>query len=156
MLRPLLAIVHLLALGIGLGAVWTRARALGERPFDRGSLRRVFAADGWWGLAAVLWIGTGLWRLLAGTEKATAFYLANDVFLAKMGFLAAILLLELWPALTLVRWRRKATRSGASWSPDSSSAARLRAISYLEAMIVVAMVCAAVLMARGYGVRAPR
>ena len=156
MLRPLLAIVHLLALGIGLGAVWARARALGERPFDRGSLRRVVAADGWWGLAAVLWIGTGLWRLLAGTEKATAYYLANDVFLAKMGVLAAILLLELWPALTLVRWRRRATRSGASWSPDSSSAARLRAISYLEAMIVVAMVCAAVLMARGYGVRAPR
>src|SRR5512132_3376508 len=156
MLRPLLAIVHLLALGIGLGAVWARARALGERPFDRGSLRRVFAADGWWGLAAVLWIGTGLWRLLAGTEKATAYYLADDVFLAKMGFLAAVLLLELWPALTLVRWRRRATRSGASWSPDSSSAARLRAISYLEAMIVVAMVCAAVLMARGYGVRAPR
>jgi putative membrane protein len=155
MLRPLLAIVHLLALGIGLGAVWARARALGERPFDRGSLRRVFAADGWWGLAAVLWISTGLWRLLAGTEKATSYYLANEVFLAKMGFLAAILLLELWPALTLVRWRRKAARSGASWSPDSSSAARLRAISYLETVIVIAMVCAAALMARGYGARTP-
>lgn len=154
MLRPLLAILHLLALGIGLGAVWARARALGER-LDRASLRRVFAADGWWGLAAVLWIGTGLWRLLAGTEKATSYYLANEVFRAKMGFLAAILLLELWPALTLVRWRRKAARSGASWTPDSSTAARIRAISYLEALLVVAMVCAAVLMARGYGARTP-
>ena len=156
MLRPLLAIVHLLALGIGLGAVWARARALGERPLDRGSLRRVFAADGWWGLAAILWIGTGLWRLLAGTEKATSYYLANHIFLAKMGLLAAILLLELWPAVTLVRWRRKAARSGASWTPDSSTAARLRAISYLEAVLVVAMVCAAALMARGYGARAPQ
>jgi putative membrane protein len=156
MLRIVLAVVHLLALGIGLGAVWTRARALGERPFDRGSARRAFAADSWWGLAAVLWIGTGLWRLLAGTEKATSYYLANHIFIAKMGFLAAILLLELWPAITLVRWRRKAARSGASWSPDSSSAARLRGISYLEAVLVVAMVCAAVLMARGYGAAAPR
>ena len=156
MLRITLAIVHLLALGIGLGAVWTRARALGERPFDRGSTRRVFAADGWWGLAAVLWIGTGLWRLLAGTEKATSYYLANHVFFAKMGFLAAILLLELWPAITLVRWRRKAARSGSSWSPDSSTAAKLRVISYVEALVVVAMVCAAVMMARGYGAVAPR
>lgn len=151
MLRIVLAIVHLLALGIGLGAIWTRARALGERPFDRGAMRRVFAADGWWGLAAVLWIGTGLWRLLAGTEKATGYYLANHVFFAKMGFFASILLLELWPALTLMRWRRRAARSGASWSPDSSTAARVRAISYLEALLVVAMVCAAALMARGYG-----
>jgi putative membrane protein len=156
MLRIVLAVVHLLALGIGLGAVWTRARALGERPFDRGSARRAFAADGWWGFAAVLWIATGLWRLLAGTEKATGYYLANHIFIAKMGFLAAILLLELWPAITLVRWRRKAARSGASWSPDSSSAARLQAISYLEAVLVVAMVGAAVLMARGYGAAAPR
>jgi putative membrane protein len=156
MLRPLLAIVHLLALGIGLGAVWARARALGERPLDRGSLRRVFAADGWWGFAAVLWIGTGLWRLLAGTEKATSYYLANEAFRAKMGFFAAILLLELWPALTLVRWRRRAARSGASWSAESSTAGRLRAISYLEAVLVVAMVCAAALMARGYGTRAPQ
>lgn len=151
MLRIALAIVHLLALGIGLGAVWTRARALGERPLDRTSARRVFAADGWWGLAAVLWIGTGLWRLLAGTEKATSYYVANHVFYAKMGFFVLILLLEIWPAVTLVKWRRVAARSGSSWTPDASIAARMRAISYLEAALVVAMVCAAVMMARGYG-----
>lgn len=154
MLRIALAILHLLALGIGLGAVWARASGLGVRPLDRGAIRRVFAADGWWGFSAVLWIGTGLWRLLAGMEKPTSYYLANHIFLAKMGFLAAILLLELWPALTLVRWRRVAARSGSSWTPDGSIAARVRAISYLEAALIVAMVCAAVLMARGYGAAA--
>jgi putative membrane protein len=110
MLRITLAALHLVALGIGLGAVWARARGLGARPLDRASVRRVFAADGWWGVAAVLWLGTGLWRLLAGTEKATAYYVANHIFLAKMGFFVAILLLELWPAITLVRWRRVAAR----------------------------------------------
>ena len=152
MLRITLAVLHLLALGIGLGAVWARARSLGARPLDRASVRRVFAADGWWGVAAALWLATGLWRLFAGTEKATAYYVANHIFLAKMGFFVAILLLELWPAITLVRWRRVAPRSGASWTPDASTAARLRAISYLEAVLVVAMVIAAVMMARGYGV----
>jgi putative membrane protein len=151
MLRITLAFVHLLALGIGLGAVFTRARALGERPLDRASARRAFAADGWWGFAAVLWLGTGLWRLLAGTEKATSYYLANHIFFAKMGFFVAILLLELWPAITLMRWRRMAARSGSSWTPDSSVSGRMRTISYLEAVLVVAMVCAAVMMARGYG-----
>ena len=156
MLRIGLAILHLLALGIGLGAVWARARALGELPLNRNSVRRAFAADGWWGFAAVLWIGTGFWRLLAGTEKATSYYLANHLFLAKMGFLVAILLLELWPALTLIRWRRLAARSGASWTPDASLAARIRAISYVEAALVIAMVCAAASMARGVGARASR
>ncbi|HEU4720509.1 MAG TPA: DUF2214 family protein [Gemmatimonadaceae bacterium] len=156
MLRITLAILHLLALGIGLGAIWARARALGERPLDRSSARRAFAADGWWGLAAVLWIGTGLWRLLGGTEKATQYYLSNHVFLAKLGFLVAILLLELWPAVTLVRWRRAAARGGSSWTPHAPSAARIRAISVLQAVLVIAMVCAAAMVARGYGAGAGR
>ena len=156
MLRITLAIVHLVALGIGLGAVWARARALGERPLDRHAARRAFAADGWWGIAAVLWIATGLWRLLAGTDKATAYYLSNHVFFAKMGFFAAILLLELWPALTLVRWRRAAARGGSSWTPHAPSAARIRVLSYVEAVLVIAMVSAAVLMARGHGAMASR
>jgi len=104
----------------------------------------------------VLWIGTGLWRLLAGTEKATQYYLTNHIFLAKLGFLVAILLLELWPAVTLVRWRRAAARGGSSWTPHAPSASRIRAISYLQAALVVAMVCAAVMMARGFGVTSSR
>jgi len=156
MLRIVLAALHLLALGIGLGSVWTRARALGERPLDRGSARRAFAADGWWALAAGLWISTGLWRLLAGTEKARGYYLSNHVFLAKMGFLVVILLLELWPMVTLVRWRRRMARGGSSWTPDARQAATIRIISYLEAVLVIAMVTAAVMMARGYGAVGPR
>ena len=71
MLRLLLAALHLIALGIGLGAVWARGNAL-NRPLDRAAMVRAFHADTWWGIAAVLWISTGLWRLLAGTEKATS------------------------------------------------------------------------------------
>ena len=151
MLRIVLAVVHLLALGIGLGAVWARARALSERPLNRASARRAFTADAWWALAAALWIGTGLWRLLASTEKATGYYLSNHVFLAKMGCLAAILVLEVWPIATLVRWRRAAARGGSSWTPDLGQAAMVRVISYVEAVLVIAMVTAAVMMARGYG-----
>ena len=59
--RWLLAAFHLLALGVGLGAVWARGRAL-RGALDTPSLRRVFYADTWWGVAAFLWIGTGVLR----------------------------------------------------------------------------------------------
>jgi len=78
--RWLLAGFHLLALGIGLGAVWVRGRALSAR-LDAVGLRAVFLADNFWGGAAGLWIGTGLWRLLAGLEKDTAYYFHNHLFL---------------------------------------------------------------------------
>jgi putative membrane protein len=156
MLRLLLATLHLLALGIGLGAVWARARTLGG-PLDRSALRRAFAADSWWGIAAALWIITGLWRLLAGTEKVTSYYLHNHAFFAKMGFFVLILVLEIWPMVTLVRWRRVTANAGAGSveatgvAVDVTAARRIATISYIEAALVICMVAAAVMMARGYG-----
>ena len=83
-LRWLLAAVHLLGLGAGLGAVWTRARAL-QGELDPARLRQVFYADSWWGVAAVIWIASGLWRLLGGLEKGTEYYLHNYLFWIKNG-----------------------------------------------------------------------
>ena len=77
-LHWVLAALHLLALGIGLGAVWARGQNL-RSALTPEDLRRVFRADNLWGLAAVLWISTGLWRLLAGVEKTTGYYLHNHV-----------------------------------------------------------------------------
>jgi len=82
-LRWLLAAVHLLALGVGLGAVWARGRAL-KGELDAAGLRRAFYADTWWGVAAILWIGTGLARAFGGFEKGSFYYLHNHFFWAKM------------------------------------------------------------------------
>jgi putative membrane protein len=147
-LRWLLAALHLLALGIGLGAVWTRSRAL-TGPLDRAGLARVLAADAWWGLAALLWIGTGVWRLLAGTEKATAYYMANHLFWGKMALLGLVLVLEVWPMLTLIGWRRRIARGA---TPDIAPAAALARLSLVQAGLILLMIVAATGMARGYGV----
>ena len=146
-LRWVLASLHLLALGIGLGAVWVRAQAF-RSPLGPDQLRRLFQADAWWGAAAVLWIGTGVWRLLAATEKSTGYYLQNHVFLTKMGLLVLILGLELWPMLTLLRWRR-AHAQGRTF--ETGAAASLARISLAQAALVVLMVFAATAMARGIG-----
>ena len=148
MVRWLLAAVHLLALGIGLGSVWVRARLLSAPTLDGPTLRRALAADAWWGVAAILWVGSGLWRLLAGTEKATAYYLSNHAFLAKLGFFAAILVLESTPIVTLGAWRRHLARGEA---PDLRAAPGMARTSYIQAVLVILIVLAATAMARGLG-----
>ena len=148
MLRWMLAALHLLGLGIGLGSVWARARSIESRPLDLAALRRAFAADSWWGVSAVILIGTGLWRLLAATEKPTAYYLSDRAFFAKMGLLGGILLLEVWPMITLIRWRMLVARGSL---PDPSPAVVIARISYLQALLLIGMVLAATAMARGLG-----
>src|SRR4051812_50175893 len=123
MLRLFLAAMHLIALGIGLGAVWARANAL-SRPLDRAAMVRAFRADTWWGVAAALWIGTGLWRRLAGTEKATTYYMPNQAFFARMGFVVIIPLLEAGPMVTLLRARRIAARRTSASAPNPEASRR--------------------------------
>jgi len=127
--------------------VWARARGFGGT-LDRAGLRRLFAADTWWGVAGMLWIGTGLWRLLAGVEKPTAYYLHNHVFWLKMAALAAVLLLEMAPMVTLIKWRRWTARG----TPvDTRSAPRFASLSYVQVVLVLIMVAAATALARGIG-----
>jgi putative membrane protein len=147
-LRWLLAGLHLVALGLGLGAVWVRGRALSSRLDERG-LHSVFLADMWWGIAAFLWIGTGVWRLLAALEKNPGYYFQNHFFLTKMGLLAIILILEVWPMITLIKWRRQVM---AGTLPVTTAAPALARISFAQAVLVVMMVFLASAMARGYGV----
>lgn len=151
MLRLLLAATHLLALGIGLGAVWARGRAL-RGIVDNAALRRAFAADAWWGIAAVLWLATGLTRLLAATEKSVEYYMRNPLFHVKMGLFILLLGLEVWPMITLVRWRRAL---GRNQSAAFGSARRIARISTIEAFIVVAIVLVAAALARGYSLGTP-
>ena len=150
LIRWLLAALHLLALGLGLGAVWARGRAL-RGPLDADGLRRVFYADNFWGMAAVLWLVTGPIRAFAGFEKGTTYYLHNDLFLTKMALLVVLLALEAWPMSVLIRWR---VAQGKGNPVDTSAAPTLARISVIEAAVVVAMVLAATAMARGLGYRA--
>ena len=151
MLRLLLAATHLLALGIGLGAVWARGRAR-RGIVDGAAIRRAVAADAWWGIAAVLWLATGLARLFAGTEKSVEFYLRNPLFHLKMGLFLVVLLLEIWPMITLIRWRRA---MGRNQTATFGSARRIARISNIEAFIIVIIVFVAAALARGYTLGMP-
>ena len=144
-LRWLFATVHLLTLPLGLGAIWARSRAL-RRVRSPEDLPAVFVADNFWGLAAVLWIGTGLVRAFGGLEKGTAYYLHDRVFYAKMGLLVLILLLEIWPMTTLIRWRVSLRRGRPIVTTPAPALAR---ISDIQTGVVVLMVFAATALTRG-------
>src|SRR5712691_3327278 len=104
MISAVVSALHVLALAIGLPSVFLRSRAL-KRPLDAEGLRRLFAADNAWGIAALLWLVTGAVRAFAGLEKGSFFYLHNRMFFLKLGLFGAVLLLELWPMITFIRWR---------------------------------------------------
>jgi len=145
--RWLLAALHLLGLGIGLGSVWARGRAL-SGSLDTAGVKRVLASDTWWGIAALVWISTGLTRAFGGLEKGAAYYLHNHFFLTKMGLLVVLLVLELRPMLSFIGWRRQLAHGQ---QPDTRAARALARISFVEAGLVVLMVIAATGMARGLG-----
>ena len=148
-IRWIVAALHLLALGIGLGAIWWRARAL-KGELNQEGLRRVFYADNLWGLAALLWISTGLIRAFAGLEKGTSYYLASNAFWIKMSLLAIVLLLEVWPASTWIRWRIRLAR-GEEIDIDPGRTNLFATISMIQAGLIIAMVFTATAMARGLG-----
>ena len=82
------------------------------------------------------------------------YYLHNPLFYTKMGLLAVILALEVWPMMTLIRLRVTMARGEAGeLSARSNTLGRIATISHIEAAIVVIMVFVAAAMARGYGAR---
>jgi putative membrane protein len=143
----ILAVLHLLGLAIGLPAVWARARAL-RRPLDAGGLRAVFRADTWWGIAAGVWIVTGLVRAFGPFEKGAAYYMHNHLFFSKMGLLAVVLALEIAPMLALIRWRMRARKGE---PVDTRRATAFARISDVQLLLVLGMLVAASGMARGHG-----
>jgi putative membrane protein len=139
----LLSALHLLTLALGLGAIvwrhWTVTRAA------EGDWREVLRADTAWGIAAGLWIATGLARVFVG-DKPPVFYTRNVFFWIKMALVAMVFVLELRPMIALLRVRI-AVRRGSP--PPAVSLVILRRISAIEAALVVIIVFVAAFMTRG-------
>jgi putative membrane protein len=140
----LLSAIHVLTLALGLGAVFLRGRAL-RRPLDEAGWQRLLAADNAWGIAAVLWITTGLARVFFG-GKETGFYWRNGFFWVKLALFGAVFALELRPMMTFVRVR-SARRRRVSLPRFPLETYRL--INTVELGLVVAIVFVAAFMARG-------
>jgi len=149
MTSAIVSALHVLALALGLPSVYLRGRAL-KGPLDRDGLRRLLAADTVWGIAAGLWIATGLLRAFGGLEKGSQFYLQSPLFWTRMALFATVIILEIWPMVTFIGWRG-ALRRGET--PDTSRARALYLVNHVEMGLVVLIVFVASFMARGFGMR---
>jgi len=139
----LLSAVHLLTLALGLGAIFERGRALGG-PLDDAGWRRLLAADNAWGIAAGLWIVSGLARVFYG-GKEPAFYWHNGLFWVKLALFGLVFALELRPMVTFIRVR--SARAHKAPLPRFR-VATFRTINTIELALVVAIVFVAAFMAR--------
>src|SRR5215467_8470531 len=127
-LSYLLATLHIITFGLGFYAICSRATAL-KRLHDVSGLNEVFNADNLWGIAALLWIATGLWRAFGGLGKGSHYYLHSKPFIAKMGVFLLVFIIEIKPMVTLIRWR---IRKRKNETIDFSSAQQLAVLSRIE------------------------
>ena len=141
----LLAYGHYLALALGAGSIGLRATRLREAKAG-GSPSGILVADNLWGIAALLWIVTGLMRAFAGFEKGSAYYLQNPWFWIKMGLFLFLFLLELWPMITFIRWRIAKKETVAE--SDLPTLRKFSLISRAELLLVLLIPLFAVVMAR--------
>ncbi|MHC8354750.1 DUF2214 family protein [Pseudomonas sp. LB3P81] len=141
-----LAAIHLLAFALGFWAVLSRGTAFRRLATGVGEARSVLIADNLWGISAVVLLVTGGMRAFGGYEKGTDYYLHQPLFHLKLTLFVLILLLEVAPMVTLVKWRIAQARGAAVNSDRATLFAR---ISHIEALLVLLMVVAATGMARG-------
>lgn len=144
-LRYIIATLHILTFGLGAASIWMRARALKDLK-DESGLNDVFFADNLWGIAAFLWLLTGLWRAFGGLEKGSDYYLRNVAFLVKMSLFILVFVLELRPMITFIKWRSRQRRKE---SVDISIASSLARTSYIELLLLIPIASMATAMTRG-------
>ncbi|MGC5700482.1 DUF2214 family protein [Pseudomonas sp. NFXW11] len=142
----MLAAVHLLAFAGAFAAVLARGTALRRLADGTALPRAALWADNLWGVSALVLLVSGWMRAFAGYEKGTDYYLQQPLFQLKMALFISILLLEVLPMLTLIKWRIAQVRGKAL---DTGRARLFAGISHLQGLLVLLMVVAASGMARG-------
>ena len=142
----ILAAVHLFAFALAFWAVLTRGTAFSQLSAGTGEVKRVLLADNLWGLSALTLLITGAMRAFGGYEKGSDYYLHQPLFHLKMTLLLLILLVELAPMITLIKWRIASSRGVA---PEAGRAKLYARISHVEALLLILMMVAATGMARG-------
>jgi putative membrane protein len=150
LVRALLSTLHVLALPLGFASLFLRGMRLRELRHSRGDAGTrvaLLSADNVWGLAALLWIVTGLTRAFAGLERTPDFYLKNGFFWVKMGLFALVFALEIQPMVTFIRWRFAKDRGRELVA--SAPLDRLITLNDIETALVLVIPFAAALMARG-------
>lgn len=143
----LLASLHYIALAIGFAGIFWRGVILKDL-VAQSSTKRLMLADNLWGIAAFLWIVTGLGRAFGDFEKGAEYYLHSHLFWLKMALFIALLLLELTPMITFIKWRT--SKKTVVSVVDLPRLAKFKTINDIETILVFLIPFVASALARGY------
>lgn len=132
-----------------LGMVLTAGTLLSEmllvrKKLNGFDLRRLAMLDGAYGLSILVLLAGGFLQWFMGS-KPSFFYTNNPVFLLKVGLVALIGILSIYPTVWFIK-KRKTPESQVVDVPDA-----VRILIRFEAALLLVIPLLAVLMARGVG-----
>lgn len=137
--------LHFLGILLASGALFAELLLL-RRRLTGLEIKRVGLIDGAYGASILLLVGGGLAQWFVGFKPAD-FYTRNPVFLVKIGMVALIGLLSIYPTVWLIRNRRLPE------AETFSVPGGVRILVRLEAVLLLVVPLLAVLMARGVGLK---
>ena len=146
--QALAAWLHFAAIFITVG-ILAAELTLYRQEMTVSSARLLRRIDGYYGLAAVLILLTGLARVF-WFAKGAGFYSYSPLFWVKMGLFAAVALLSLPPTIQFAKWRADLAAERAPLI-DEDRFRRTRKIMWLEVGVFLVIPLLAALMARGVG-----
>lgn len=111
-------------------------------------------ADNGNGIGSILLFGAGFWRLFGELEKPLAFYTQNPVFWHKMGALAVMVALEMYPQYVVFPWHIRHSRKKPI-EPKPGQFERMFKLCCLQLPCIVIVIVCAALMSRGIGLPTP-
>ena len=110
-------------------------------------VRRLQAADKYYGISALLVLIIGFLRVLY-FEKGSEFYFSNPFFHIKLTLFIIIGLLSIYPTIQFVKWN-KLIIQGRKLALDNKEYIRIKRILSLEVTLIIFLMLSASLMAKG-------
>lgn len=150
LLDAILAYLHHLGIGI-LIVCLAMETALMRGPFTQVQLYRLARIDAGTGFAAGLILVAGIGRVMYGL-KGVEFYTGNHVFWTKMALFVFAAGASVPVTINLLKWRKAAT-ADANFQPPPEKLRLVQRHIKIEWVLLLLIPLAAVLMARGFGMR---
>jgi putative membrane protein len=150
MFDAVLAYLHHLGIGI-LIVCLAKETALVRGPLTQTQFYRLARIDAGTGFGAALILFAGIGRVMYGL-KGAEFYTSNHVFWTKMALFALTALASIPVTINLIKWR-KAAIADANFQPAPEKLRLVERHIKIEWALILLIPLAAVLMARGFGMR---
>lgn len=118
-------------------------------PLNLQSARKIQRMDAVYGLAAGLILVLGFLRVMY-FEKGPHYYSHSGPFIAKMALFVTVGLISIYPTMVFLKWG-KSLKQGLVPEVSMQQQRKLRGIIHLELTLLVLVVLAAAMMAKGIG-----